>query len=275
MTETNKDGQEAPNNSEATPAKESAATPEVSKEATPPKEEAWEYTGDRKAVPDEFRKYAKGFDRYVSKKDEMLSEYKQKVGQYEQQLKELQSTPQSTEPTGSEPVAPPISKDEADAIALGDVNVLYQVVDRLTQKKIEDTLTPKELAMTEKLQALTQKQTQIDNTEMVKSFADVHPGFREALEDDFIYDYMFKAVQNGQSLDKVWTNVQNFEETVQNKMVQKKQKDLEEKKDGTVVGRTPTGSSEIVYVDNPRDAQKLAIDFALKGDPRQVAVKRK
>src|SRR6266850_6184634 len=50
------------------------------------KAEEWEYDGNRNAVPESFKKYAQGFDRYVSKKDQAAAEFKKKAEEYDKVL---------------------------------------------------------------------------------------------------------------------------------------------------------------------------------------------
>lgn len=271
-----------PVTAEATPAQDvTSDTKSASVQATPTetKSETWEYNGDRNAVPKEFQNYVKGLDRYVTKKDQSLAEARRKAEEYDklvnsEEYKLLQQSRTQNTSTAAQPQSqgPIVTQDELDAIMLGDVNALQSVIDRRTQAAIEAKAREFE-AQLQPLHQLTAKQREIETAEMVQSFAQLHPDFNELVES--YGDYMESAVRQGMSLEQAYASTKELENKAYAKFEAKHKKLIEEKKNGSVVSTTVTGTPDVVYADNEDQAKRLAIELTLKGDPRQVHIKPK
>lgn len=249
-------------NSEVTPAQDTndtKTTTETNSEVTPSKEEAWEYDGNREAVPEQFRKYAVGFDRYVSKKDQALNEYKQKIAEYENKLKSFESKPSNTE-TESPSL---VTQDELDAIALGDGKTLEAVIERAVNKRLETSVTP-----------IVMKQKELEAAETIKSFSDLHPDFQELL-DSPAGEFMIDAARRGANLEQIYKTATEARSYFQQKAEEKRQTNLANKKAGSVVGKTTSGTSDVIYADNEDEAKRLQIQEVMNGGKRSVHIKPK
>ncbi len=246
------------------------------------KSEDWEYTGDRKAVPDPFKKYVQGLDRYVSKKDQAAAELRKKAEEYDsfvnsENYKAYQAftekNPQSTG-NGKAPDVPIMSQEEADAIAVGDTATLAKVIRREAQRNVEEYVGPKEAALQAKLQAVDMKQRQIESAEMIQSFAEVNPDFWDLYETGF-EDYIVNSIKSGKSLEDTYKGAKLIESKTAERLETNRKTDLQKKKDGSVVGKSIPGTPDIVFADNEEHAKRLAIELTMKGDKRHVRIKPK
>lgn len=268
--------------SDATPAQDTTstetttsqpATKTESEKTTSTEQENWEYTGDRNSVPDSMKKYVAALDRYVSKKDQSRIELEKKVKEYETKLASFKE-PTKTDDIGVRPPeGPQVTQEEAEAIMLGDAKTLQKVIQREAQRTLEANLSPKEAAINQKLSAMEFKQREIDAAEMISGFAEINPDFWELYST--YEDYCITAARNGKSLEDIYKGVKAFEEKATQRLEAKRKTDLEKKKNGTVVGKSITGTSDIIYADNEAQAKRLAIELTLKGDKRHVRIKPK
>lgn len=234
--------------------------------------ENWEYTGDRKSVPAPFQNYVKGIDRYWSNKSKALAELGQKVKEYEDlrasdEWKSFEQFRQTANKRESAPVQPgetvEITQDEMDAIALGDAKTLSAVVERKAKALLESSVTP-----------LAHRQKAIEVAENLKEFTALHPDFVELLESP-AGELMIDAAQRGVGLEEIYKRVKEAESYFEQKGGTKRKQAADEKKAGSVVGRSLSGTSDVVYADNEEEAKRLSIALTLKGDKRQVHVRRK
>jgi hypothetical protein len=272
---------------ETTPAQETAETTTETTQSTPATEtkveetENWEYNGDRKAIPKPFEKYVKGLDRYVSKKDQAIAEARKKAEEYDkftssEQYKAYQQFIANQAPAAGRavPQEPVVTQDEIDAISLGDAKTLEKVIDRAVQRKLESTIGPKEQEMTKQLQAVTMKQKELESAEMIQAFADVNPDFWELYDSGF-EDYIVTAVKSGRSLEDAYKGAKTIEAKQAERLEAQRKATFEKKKAGSVVGKSITGTPDVVYADNEDHAKRLAIELTLKGDKRHVRIKPK
>ncbi len=278
---------------------EAEATQEISTETTPAQEtqttstdttaqstqvqtesENWDYNGDRKAVPKQFEKYVKGLDRYVSTKDQAIAEARKKADEYDKfvnsdSYKQYQQFIGSKGNTGSQvPNAPLVTQDEVDAIALGDAKTLEAVIERKAKQLLETTLGPKEQEINKKLEGFTMKQKELESAEMIQAFAQVNPDFWELYDAGF-EEYIVTSIRGGRSLEDTYKSVKAIEEKQMERIDNKRKADFEKKKNGTVVGKSIPGTPDVVFADDENQAKRLAIELTLKGDKRQVQIKKK
>ena len=280
MSETSQASQET-SNLEATPAQETAvdqtttsqpaSTSEPTK-ATTTDQESWEYNGDRNAVPDSFKKYVAGLDRYVSKKDQARAELERKVKEYETERSQRKETPQADNtgiPTSQEPT---VTQEEAEAIMLGDAKTLQKVIQREAKHLIEAGVNPKEAVISEKLSALEMRQKEIDAAEVIKSFTEVNPDFSELLKSP-VGSFMVEAARKGMDIESIYKQAKEVEAHFISAADAKRKADIEKKKNGSVVGKPVAGNPDTLYAEDENHAKRLAIELSLKGDPRRVQVK--
>lgn len=263
-------------NLEATPAQDtssSTSTPkptETSKPdtATTKPEDTWEYNGDRNNVPESMKKYVAGLDRYVSKRDQARIELEKKVQDYETKLAQFKDK-STTQPTGTvEPSEPSVTQEEAEAIMLGDAKTLQKVI----QREAKHLLEAGNPNVTEKLSALENRQKELDAAELIKSFTEVNPDFSELLKSP-LGDFMVDAARKGMSIEQIHKSAQQIKSFFTDAADSKRKADFEKKKQGSVVGKTITGTPDVVLADNEDHAKRLAIEMTLKGDTRRVQVK--
>lgn len=284
MSETTQVSQET--NLSATPAPvtpaTSASTPEAKPETTQSTQTAsdgvpenWVYNGDRTSVPKQFENYVKGFDRYWTQKSQALSEYEKKAREYDQLVssdayKTFQQSfaNEKSLSTNAAPAQPMASQDELDAIMAGDGKTLSSVIERAVEAK----LAVKEQEYNAKLEPIATNQKRLETAEMIKSFADIHPDFWE-LYDSGYENYLLSAVREGKGLDGAYQEIKQIEAKTEARLEAKRKKMIEEKKNGTVVSSTVTGTPDVVYAENEDQAKRLAIQLTLKGDPRTVAIR--
>ncbi len=277
--------------SETTPAQETTqpvaettqSTPSTPATGTPatPEAESWEYKGDRKDVPAPFKKYVEALDRYVSKKDQTVAEARKKAEDYEkfvqsedyklfQQFKTSQ--PRGVGPTESP--APTVSQEEAEAIALGDVNTLAKVIKREAERVVETKVGPKEAEIQKRFEAMDLKEKQIQNAEMIQAFAETNKDFWELYDNGF-EDYIVNSIKSGRSLEDTYKKAKFIESKIAEREETKRRADYEKKKSGSVVGKSIPGTPDVVFADDERHAKRLAIELTLKGDKRHVQIKPK
>jgi len=275
---------------EATPAQATDTTKTETTQSTPnnqsadktvtPDTENWEYKGDRKEVPKNFEKYVKGLDRYVSQKDQATAEMRKKAEEYDkfvssEDFKTFKQFIANPKNTGSkEPSAPTVTQEEIDAITLGDAKTLEKVIERKAKELLDTNIGPKENEMRQQLQVLTMKQKQIENAEMIQSFAEVNTDFW-GLYDSGFEDYIVNSIKSGKSLEETYKAAKNIESKLSEKFEGQRKADFEKKKAGTVAGKSIPGTPDIVYADNEDHAKRLAIELTLKGDNRHVRIKPK
>ena len=276
--------------SEVTPAQETTTTTEatqttseskpIESTATTETEKEWEYDGDRKKVPEPFKKYAQGFDRYVSKKDQAAAEFKKKAEEYDKVLssdefKEYQHfIATKSKDTGPKEQVPTVTQEEIDAITLGDAKTLEKVIERKAKELLDSSIGPKEQEMRQQLSALTMKQKQIENAEMIQSFAEVNKDFWELYDSGF-EEYIVNSVKSGKSLEDTYKGAKLIESKMSERLENKRKADFEQKKAGTVVGKSIPGTPDVVFADNEEHAKRLAIELTMKGDKRHVRIKPK
>lgn len=276
-------------NSEATPAQEtttSTAT-DVKTETTQSTQEPgklpenWEYNGDRKAVPKEFQNYVKGIDRYWSKKSQTLAELGQKAKEYEEfrsseDYKAYQQfiTNQKTNTGRTEPQQPLVTQEEIDAIALGDAKTLESVIERKAKQMLEANVKPQLEAFKKEQETLVMQRKEVEAAEVIKSFADLNPDFNELLESP-VGEFMIDAARRGMGIEDIYKSAKQAESFFAQKIENQRKAELEKKKAGSVVGKSIPGTSNVVYAEDEASAKRLAIELTLKGDNRQVQVKKK
>lgn len=264
-------GQEASQNLEVTPENketndqttqnQDTQESKSSKEDTT-KSEAWEYNGNRKEVPENFQKFVKGLDRYVSRKDQALAEA-------QKQIKELQEKPPTvSEPPQTKESQPLVTQDELDAIALGDGKVLENVINRAVDIKMKSDPNREQVA------SISQKQGVLDARDRINEFAEITPEFKEVIESP-IGDHIIAAVQRGASLEKAWEQAKEAMSFMETRSDNKRKVNLENKINGSTVKNTVTGKSDTVWVENETEAKRMAIELTLKKDPRNVKIKPK
>lgn len=243
--------------------------------------ENWEYKGDRKDVPKNFEKYVKGLDRYVSAKDQATADMRKKVEAYDnfvgsEDYKSYQQfiAGKPTNTGSKDTSAPTVTQEEIDAITLGDAKTLEKVIERKAKELLDNNIGPKENEMRQQLQALTMKQKQIENAEMIQSFAEVNTDFW-GLYDSGFEDYIVNSIKSGKSLEETYKAAKNIESKLSEKFEGQRKADFEKKKAGTVAGKSIPGTPDIVYADNEDHAKRLAIELTLKGDNRHVRIKPK
>jgi len=262
---------------EATQVTQESKPIESGKTAEP---ETWEYDGDRKKVPDSFKKYAQGFDRYVSKKDQAAAEFRKKADEYEKLVNSdtFKSYQQfiAQNPKGAEPMekAPSVTQEEIDAITLGDSKTLDAVIERKANQLLETKFGPKEQELRKELQTLTMKQKQIENAEMIQSFAEVNTDFWDLYDSGF-EDYIITSIKQGKSLEDTYKAAKVIENKMAERLESQRKADFEKKKAGSVVGKSIPGTPDVVFADNEDHAKRLAIELTLKGDKRHVRIKPK
>ncbi len=276
---------------EATPAQDTTTTTTETTQATSatkatdqtatPAPETWEYKGDRKDVPDTFKKYVEGLDRYVSKKDQATAELRKKAEEFEsfrnsEDYKAYQQfiAKKPTSTGTSEPQKPTITQEEIDAISLGDGKTLEAVIERKAKELLKSELGPKEAEINQKFAAMDLKERQIQSAEMIQSFAEVHPDFWE-LYDNGLEEYIVGAIKSGLSLEATYAKAKFIESKMEERAETKRKADFEKKKAGTVAGKSIPGSPDVVYADSEDHAKRLAIELTLKGDKRHVRIRDK
>lgn len=238
--------------------------------------ETWTYNGDRKSVPKEFQTYVQGLDRYVSKKDQLLGEARRKAEEYDKLVtsddyKAYQQRLAQPKTTGTPTPAETVTQEELDAIMAGDANTLREVI----RREAKHTLETDYKSEIERVRSVEQKQQQLETGEMIKAFKELHPDFNDFVDDDAYYGFMVSGLKGGKDLDTVYAEVKRMEERAYAKAEEKYKKTIESKKAGSVVGKSASGTPDVVYAETEDQAKRLAIQLAMKGDPRQVAVKRK
>lgn len=266
--------------SEAAPASDQstpASTPAESPASDIP--ENWEYTGDRNAVPKPLQNYVKGLDRYWTKRSQAFADAERKAKEYDQWVNSdgykqyQQFMAQQQSPTGfsqpQAPQAPMVTQEEADAILSGDTKVLESVIARSVEAKVAE----KERAYQAQIAPIAMKQKELETGEMVKSFAELHPDFWE-LYDAGYEDYLLTSIKNGAPLEVAYSNVKKMEQAALARAEEKHKKIIEEKRNGSVVGKTVTGTPDVVYAKDANEAMRLRVQMAMKGDPRQVQIKQ-
>ncbi len=264
------------------PAPQSTPTEAAAPTGAPAAEpENWEYTGDRKAVPAAFEKYVKGLDRYVSKKDQAAADTRKKAEEYDhfvgsdayksyQQF--IANQPRATGPAA--PSQPALTDEEAAAISVGDTNMLAKVIQREVQRNIDANVGPKEAALKKDFESLAMKQKQIENAEMIQSFAEVHTDFWDLYDAGF-EDYIVTSIRSGRSLEEVYKGAKEIESKTAARLETNRKADAEKKKNGTVVGKSIPGTPDVVLANDEAHAKRLAIELTLKGDKRHVRIKPK
>jgi hypothetical protein len=256
--------------SEVTPAQnETTDTKATDSTATPPKDETWEYNGDRKAVPKEFEKYVKALDRYVSKKDQTLAETNKRLQEYEAKLKEFQN-PKPSNTSKEEQPQPFVTQDEIDAIALGDAKTLEAVIERKAKALLEANVSP----MKNEMKSLAMERQEREAAATISAFSDLHPDFQELLKSP-AGEYMVNAAKQGMDIETIYKNAAQIRDHFFAAADEKRKADLEAKKAGTVVGKSMPGTSEVVYVDNADEQRRMALELTMKGDKRQVHIRPK
>lgn len=223
---------------------------------------SWEYNGDRKTVPPEFKKYATGFDQYISKKDQALAEANKKIKEYEQRINSSPSKDNQQLPNKGGN-AEELSQDELDAIALGDPKAIQKLVDKRVQEAINSTVSP-----------IAHKQRELEAAETIKAFSQINPDFQELL-DSPVGLMMLDAASRGHDLETIYKNAKEAEAYFTAKNEAARKKAIEEKKAGSTVKGNVHGSPDVVYAENEDEAKRLAIQMQLKGDKRMVAVQPK
>lgn len=257
--------------SEVTPAQtETTDKVQTTEQATPPKEETWEYNGDRKAVPKEFEKYVKGLDRYVSTKDQTLAETRKKLQEYEAKIKEFQNPKPSDTRTQDVEPQPLVTQDEIDAIALGDAKTLEAVIERKARQLLEANVSP----INKELKTLAMERQEREAAATISAFSDIHPDFQELLKSP-VGEYMVNAAKQGMDIETIYKNAAQIRDHFFSAADEKRKADLEAKKAGSVVGKSMPGTSEVVYVDTPDEQRRMALELTMKGDKRQVHIKPK
>lgn len=270
---------------EVTPAQDTTNTTEATQETQVSNQEtektaepeSWEYDGNRSKVPEPFKKYAQGFDRYVSKKDQAAAEYRKKAEEYEKIVNSeayQQFIAKNPTNTGSKEQAPTVTQEEIDAITLGDAKTLESVIERKAKQLLETNLGPKEQEMRKQLDALTMKQKQIESAEMIQSFAEVNKDFWELYDSGF-EEYIVTSVKSGKSLEDTYKAAKLIESKMSERLEAQRKAEFEKKKAGSVVGKSIPGTPDVVFADNEDHAKRLAIELTMKGDKRHVRIKPK
>lgn len=266
---------------ETTPAQETNTTTTETTQSTPPTDAAaenWEYNGDRKAIPKPFEKYVKGLDRYVSKKDQALAEARKKAEEYDKLVSSdayKQMLGNQKPNTGSEALNQPVvTQEEVDAIALGDAKTLEAVIERKAKQLLETNYGPKEQEIKKELQVLTQERRARESAEMVSAFAALHPDFDDLVKSP-VGEYMINAVRSGMDLEKVYESAKQIETHYYERFENQRKETFEKKKNGSVVGKSIPGTPDVVFADDENQAKRLAIELTLKGDNRQVQIRKK
>lgn len=255
-------------NLEATPAQPSNEAQKAEGQTTSIPE-SWEYNGDRSAVPEPFKNYAKGFDRAWNKRVQALAERDQKAREYEEfQQSEDWKTFQEFKKSGankqpSQQQTSLISQDEIDAIALGDGKTLESVIERAVSKRLESSVNP-----------IVQKQKALETAEYISEFTNLHPDFKEML-DSPAGEFMIHAAKTGASLEQIYETGMKARDYYFQQFESKKKADFEAKKNGSVVSKSIPGTPDVVYVDDENAAKRTAIEMTLRGDNRLVQVKPK
>lgn len=257
--------------SEVTPAQETTDTTAKATEATPPAntEETWEYDGNRQKVPKPFERYAKGFDRYVSRKDQAIAEANKKIQEYESKLKEFQTSKPTATRQEEQPQAF-VTQDEIDAIALGDAKTLEAVIERKAKALLEANVSP----MKNEMKTLAMERQEREAAATISAFSDMHPDFQELLKSP-VGEYMVNAAKQGMDLETIHKNASAIRDHFYNSAEEKRKADIEKKKNGSVVGKSIPGTSEVVYVDNADQQRRMALELEIKGDKRQVHIRPK
>ena len=258
-------------NLEVTPAQNETADTKATDSTVTPKETeaAWEYNGDRKAVPKEFEKYVKALDRYVSKKDQTLAETNKRVQEYEAKLKEFQNPKPSNTRTEDVP-QPFVTQDEIDAIALGDGKTLEAVIERKAKAMLEANVSP----MQNEMKNLAMERQEREAAATISAFSDIHPDFQELLKSP-VGEYMVNASKQGMDIETIYKNAAQIRDHFFTAADEKRKADLEAKKAGSVVGKSMPGTSEVVYVETPDEQRRMALELTMKGDKRQVHIRPK
>jgi len=227
------------------------------------KSKPWEYNGNRKEVPKEFQKYSKGFDQYVSRKDQEIAEYRKQLEEAQNKLTSIPTTTQAK----SEP-QPLATQDELDAIALGDGKVLQNVINRAVDIKIKSDPGHDQLA------SISEKQRIFDAKDRINEFAAITPEFKDLIESP-VGDHMISAVKRGASLEQAWEQAKEVISFIETRLGGKRKANLENKINGSTVKNTVTGKADTVWVENEMEAKRMAIELTLKKDPRNVRIKPK
>lgn len=253
----------APAVTETTTTSEATASPETKAETAQP-EDKWEYNGDRKAVPDPFKKYVKGLDQWFTKHTQDTAEARKKAQMYDELIQSGRLNQNAVAPTKDNPNPGIISQQEWDAAMLsGDVNA----VNSLITKALEKTVLPK-------AQELEKKLGQMDASQQIEAFSKLHPDFEELLDAGFD-DYMIAEARSGKSLPEIYQKVKQVENNIANREKERQQKIIQEKKEGTVVGKTTAGTPDVVWVENEKESRRVSLELAMKSDPRSVRIKKK
>lgn len=265
-------------NLEATPAQETtntSASTDTSKPegATTQSDDKWEYNGDRNAVPEPFKKYVAALDRYVSTKDQARVELEKKVKEYETKLSSTKTNEPQPANTGVQtPQEPQVTQEEAEAIMLGDAKTLQKVIQREAKHLLETGVKPQETLINEKLSALDMRQKEIDAAEVIKTFTELNPDFNDLLKSP-VGSFMVDAARKGMDIESIYKSAKEIEGHFMSVAEQKRKANNDAKKNGSVVGKTISGTPDTVYADNEDHAKRLSIEMTLKGDNRRVQVK--
>lgn len=266
--------------SEAAPAQDTADTTTTTQptdtskpeRATTKPEDNWEYNGDRNAVPDSFKKYVAGLDRYVSKKDQSRIELEKKIKEYESKISSLSMTKQETTGTPTQP-APLVTQEEAEAIMLGDSVTLQKVIERGVKTQLESNVNPKLEEANKKFASLDMKEKEAEAAEVIRSFSEINPDFMELVKSP-VGEYMVEAARKGMGIEDIYKNAKAVQAHFEGVAESKRKAEIEKKKNGTVVGKSIPGTPDVVYAEDENHAKRLAIELNLKGDKRHVRIKQ-
>lgn len=265
---------------DATPAQSGATDTKGTTQSTSDVSKDWVYNGDRKSVPDPFKNYVAGIDRYWTQKSQAFAEYEKKAKEYDgfvssddykafQQFKAGNQKPTGQNITTQHDELS-VSNDEMEAIMLGDANALKNVVVR----QAKALLAEKEKEFQDKLEPLAQKQKEIDASEMVKQFSTLHPDFWELYEGGH-NDFILASLRSGMPLEEAYKRVKDYEAKIEGRVEAKYKKVIEDKKKGTTNSGTTTGTPDVVFATDETHARRLAIELAIKNDPRKVQIQTK
>jgi hypothetical protein len=285
MTQTGNTGT-APAATDATPAQSGTTDTKTTEQSTTGGiSKDWVYNGDRKSVPDPFKNYVSGIDRYWTQKSQAFADYEKKAKEYDsfvgsedfktfQQFKAGRMNPTGQTDQRQDQSSVQVTQDEMDAIMLGDPNALRSVVERQAKAILADKEKEFNAVLQSKVEPLARRQKEIDASEMVKQFSELHPDFWELYENGH-GEFMLSSLRSGTSLEDAYNKVKAYEANIAARVEEKQKKIIEEKKRGSVTNGTTTGIPDVVYATDERHARRLAIELALKNDPRRVQIQGK
>jgi hypothetical protein len=239
--------------------------------------EGYEYNGDRNSVPEPLKKHVAGIDRYWTKKSQAFAETEKKAREHEalvnspeykafQQFKATGAKPANPEPVTT--TQEDVTDEEMDAIALGDKTVLKSVIAR----GIKAALDPATGALKQQVDGMAAKQKEVETAEMIKAFSEAKPDFWNIW--DSYEPHMKLALEQGMPLEKAYEAFKDIEAKADTRADERYKAQIEAKKQGSAAASTITGTPDVVYAEDENDAKRIAIQLTLKGDKRQVQIKK-